>query len=147
MLASEHPRLSSHIPSASMPSSTRQIQRVPLLLIVSTVSPGLYSVNGPATMVRLFSFHLMPKGSIALVMDKICGWEDEEKWVGSKFAACMWIYTKGCVDKWAKTHSRNVGVLEATLLPIMLCMNWSVLERSTITSWCPQSQLPSKEKK
>ena len=23
--------------------------------------------------------------------DKIRGWEDEESWVGSKFAACMWI--------------------------------------------------------
>ena len=29
------------------------------------------------------------------VMDEISGWEDEEKvGVGSKFAACMWIYTK-----------------------------------------------------
>ena len=28
------------------------------------------------------------------VMDKICGWEDEEKQEGSTFAACMWIYTK-----------------------------------------------------
>ena len=26
-------------------------------------------------------------------MDEIYGWEDEEKRVGSKFAACMWIYT------------------------------------------------------
>ena len=42
------------------------------------------------------------------VMDKICGW-------GSKVAACMWIYTKG-VDKWAKTHYRNEGVLEATFV-------------------------------
>ena len=23
------------------------------------------------------------------VMVKICGWEDEEQWVGSKFAACI----------------------------------------------------------
>ena len=23
------------------------------------------------------------------VMDKICGWTDEDKWVGSNFAACM----------------------------------------------------------
>ena len=28
------------------------------------------------------------------LMDKINGWEDEERWVGSKFAAYMWIYTK-----------------------------------------------------
>ena len=27
------------------------------------------------------------------VIDKVEGW-NEEKWVGSKFAACMWIYTK-----------------------------------------------------
>ena len=41
--------------------------------------------------------NVQPKGvfSYAMtVMDKISGWEDEEKWVGSKFAACMWIYTK-----------------------------------------------------
>ena len=28
------------------------------------------------------------------LMVKIRGWWDEEKWVGSKFGACMWIYTK-----------------------------------------------------
>ena len=28
------------------------------------------------------------------VMDKIDGWEDEENWVGSKIAACTWIYTE-----------------------------------------------------
>ena len=38
------------------------------------------------------------------VMDKFCGWEDEEKWMGSKFAACMWICTEA------------VGVLEATFV-------------------------------
>ena len=36
------------------------------------------------------------------VMDKICGWTDEEKCVGSKFAACMWIYTKGVPSEWRK---------------------------------------------
>ena len=28
------------------------------------------------------------------IMDEICGWEDEQNRVGSKVAACMWIYTK-----------------------------------------------------
>ena len=28
------------------------------------------------------------------LMDKIRGCEDEERWVGSMFAACMWVYTK-----------------------------------------------------
>ena len=29
-----------------------------------------------------------------ILMDEIQGWEDEESWVGSKFAACMWIYMR-----------------------------------------------------
>ena len=28
------------------------------------------------------------------VMDKVVGWAEEE-WVGSRLAACTWIYTKG----------------------------------------------------
>ena len=28
------------------------------------------------------------------LMDKIRVWEDEESWIGSKFAACMWIFRK-----------------------------------------------------
>ena len=36
------------------------------------------------------------------VMDKIYGWIDEETWVGSKFAACVWIYTKGVLTEWRK---------------------------------------------
>ena len=42
------------------------------------------------------------------VMDKICGWTDEEEWEGSKFAACMWIHTKTVL-----TPTRNAGVSEA----------------------------------
>ena len=34
-----------------------------------------------------------------ILMDKINGWEDEEKWVGSKFATCMWIYTRRALTK------------------------------------------------
>ena len=33
------------------------------------------------------------------IMDAIDGWEDEEKRVGSKFAACMWIYTKAVLTR------------------------------------------------
>ena len=32
------------------------------------------------------------------VMDKIYRWEEEEQWVGSNFAACMWIYTKAVLS-------------------------------------------------
>ena len=31
------------------------------------------------------------------VMDNIEGWEEEEQWVSSRFAACMWIYTKAVI--------------------------------------------------
>ena len=30
------------------------------------------------------------------VMDEICGCGEEPHWIGSLFAACMWIYTKPC---------------------------------------------------
>ena len=33
------------------------------------------------------------------LMDKIRGWEDEESWVGSKFAACMWIFSKEALTR------------------------------------------------
>ena len=74
MLASEQRRLSSHVPSASMPSTTRQVQRMPLLLIISTTSPGLYSVNGPATVVRLFAFtsHAQTFNRIGHVFQNAC---------------------------------------------------------------------------
>ena len=71
------------------------------------------------------------------VMDKISGWEDEEKWVGSKFAACMWIYTK-----WANTQSNNGGTFEATF-----DVHHVVQELSTTTSGYPKAQFPSKKKK
>ena len=44
------------------------------------------TVLGDATQTTVFSYAMA-------MMDKIVGWE-EEKWVGSRFAACMWIYTK-----------------------------------------------------
>ena len=35
------------------------------------------------------------------VIDKVGGWNEEE-WMGSKFAACMWVYTKAvlCDGRW-----------------------------------------------
>ena len=39
------------------------------------------------------------------IMDEIFGWEDEEKRVGSKFVACMWISIKEVytLRKWRST--------------------------------------------
>ena len=33
------------------------------------------------------------------LMDKIRGWEDEKKRIGSKFAECMWTYTKEALTR------------------------------------------------
>ena len=56
------------------------------------------------------------------VKDKISGWEDEELWVGSKFAACKCIYTKRLL-----TGERNPTLeveeeyLKQRLMSIMIC--------------------------
>ena len=47
------------------------------------------------------------------VVDEICGWTDEEKWLGPQFAACMWMFCQMCADRGTKARSRNAGVPEA----------------------------------
>ena len=58
------------------------------------------------------------------VMDKIYGWIDEEKWVGSKFTACMWIYTKGVLTEWRKPTPEMQEYLKLRMLSMVLCVNW-----------------------
>ena len=48
------------------------------------------------------------------LMDKIRGWEDEESWVGSTFAACMWICTKEALTGGTDTRLGTGRVLEET---------------------------------
>ena len=58
------------------------------------------------------------------LMDKIRGWEDEDSWVGSEFAACMWIYTKEAL-KGGRTLDRvEEEYLRKSLMSLMLCTNW-----------------------
>ena len=57
------------------------------------------------------------------VMDKIYGWEDEETWVGSKFAACMWICTKVVLTGWQKPTPEIEEFLKRRLLSIVLRVN------------------------
>ena len=47
------------------------------------------------------------------MMDKIEGWEEEERRVGSEFATCMWIYTKKIID-----------CLKKRMMSITFCTNW-----------------------
>ena len=66
------------------------------------------------------------------LMDKIRGWKDEERWVGSTFAACMWIYTKE-----ARTEAQILGPEQKEYskkrrLSIMTCRTGYVLVLSLI---------------
>ena len=80
------------------------------------------------------------------VMDKICGWEDEEKCVGSKFAECMWVYIKGVLTGWQKP-TPEVEYLERRLLSTMLCMNLVYAGTFDDHKWVSESTVPSKKKK
>ena len=55
------------------------------------------------------------------VVDKICGWRDEQQWIGSLFAACMWIQTKAvlCVE-----HDSTQEYLKRRMLSILESVNW-----------------------
>ena len=58
------------------------------------------------------------------MMDAVCGWEDEEKIVGSKFAACMWIYTKEVLTRGHILNREKEEYLKKRMMFIMLCTNW-----------------------
>ena len=61
------------------------------------------------------------------VMDKINGWEeweDEERWVGSKFAACMWIYTEEALTGGHILNQEQGKYLKKRMMSIMHCTNW-----------------------
>ena len=86
------------------------------------------------------------------VMDKTCGWTDEEKWVVSKFAACIWIYTKCVLTEGRKPTPEMQEYLKRRMLPIMLCVNCvceETLHRVSISSSCssPKREAMSTVKK
>ena len=58
------------------------------------------------------------------LMDKIRGWEDEEKRVGSKFATCMWNYTKKALTTKQIPNPAMEEYWKKRMLSIMLCTNW-----------------------
>ena len=54
-------------------------------------------------------------------MDKICVWEQERTWVGSLFAACMWIYTEAVLCNGRQPPEND---LQRRVLAIMEIVNW-----------------------
>ena len=65
-------------------------------------------------------------------MDSIHGWEDEGERLGSKVAACMWIYTKGALT-------------EAAYDVIMLCTNWVCAGIFNDHEWVSESTIAPHE--
>ena len=58
------------------------------------------------------------------LMDRIREWEDEERWVGSKFAARMRIYTKESLTGGQIFDPEQEKYLKRRMISIMLCTNW-----------------------
>ena len=76
------------------------------------------------------------------VMDKIDGWENEEKWVVSKFAASMWIYTKTVLcDGQASTQD----FLRRRLLSIVESVNWVCEESFEEHEWVSEHTISMQE--
>ena len=58
------------------------------------------------------------------IMDAIYRWEHEERRVGSKFAACMWLYTKEVLTRGHVLNPEMEEYLKKGVMSIMLCTNW-----------------------
>ena len=50
--------------------------------------------------------------------------EDEESWVGSTFAACMWICTKEALTGGQIFDREQEEYLMKRIITIMFCTNW-----------------------
>ena len=53
------------------------------------------------------------------IMDAMYGWEDEQKRVGSKFAACMWIYTQEVLTRGQILNPEKEEYLKKRIMSIM----------------------------
>ena len=58
------------------------------------------------------------------LMENIRGREDEESWIGSKFAACMWIFTKEALTGGQILDREQAEYLKKLIITIMFCANW-----------------------
>ena len=78
------------------------------------------------------------------VMDKICGWGEEEKWVGSLYLqlVCGPIYTKYVLCDGQETTQH---FLERRMLSIMESVNWVCEEVLEEHEWVSPLTMSSKE--
>ena len=75
------------------------------------------------------------------VMDKVEGWNEEE-WVGSKFAACMWIHTKAVL---CDGHRRPPQDLRQMLVIVMECVRWVCKDALWEHEWVTEPNVLWKE--
>ena len=78
------------------------------------------------------------------LMDKFRGWEHEEQRVGSKFAACMWIYTKKALTKQIPNPAME-EYLKKRMLSIMLCTNRVCAGTFVDHEWVSESTISQHE--
>ena len=78
-------------------------------------------------------------------MDKIHGWIDEEKWVCSKLAACMWIYSTGVITEWRKPSPEVQEYLKRRMLSILLCVNLVCAAAFDDHEWVSESTIAEQE--
>ena len=77
------------------------------------------------------------------IMDAIDGWEDEEKRVGSEFAACMWIYTKAVLTRGQILNVEMEEHLKKRMMSIMLCTNWVCAGTFEDHEWVSEAGSPA----
>ena len=79
---------------------------------------------GADALLRQVNVHSKAVFSYAMtLMDKIRGWEDEERWVEPQFATCMWIYIKEAWTKGQRLGPEQEEYLKKRMLSIMICTN------------------------
>ena len=74
-------------------------------------------------------------------MDAIYGWEDEEKRVGSIFAACLWIYTKELLTRGQILNPQKEEYLKKRVMSSMLCTSWVCVGIFEDHEWLSESTI------
>ena len=75
----------------------------------------------------------------------MCGWEDEEKRVGSKFSSCTWIYTKEVLARGQIPIREMEEYLKQRLMSIMLCTIWICAGTFDDHEWVSESAITQHE--
>ena len=81
------------------------------------------------------------------LMDKIRGWEDEESSFGSKFAACMWICTKGGLTGGQMLDRVQEQYLWIRTMSIMLCTSWVCVGAFVKRGWVTSRTISNRRKR